>query len=66
MDVMKSGYDLWQEKKYKSRFKDGGIECNACKKIRKPTEYGANKSRCAKCVSEYYKKRNQRAKQSLW
>ena len=56
MDVMKSGYDLWQEKKYKSRFKDGGIECNACKIIKKPKEYRANKSRCAKCVSEYYKK----------
>ena len=29
---MKSGYDLWQEKKHKNRFRDGGIECNACKK----------------------------------
>ena len=32
---MKSGYDLWQEKKHKNRFKDGGIECNACKEIKK-------------------------------
>ena len=66
MDVMKSGYDLWQEKKHKDRFKDGGIECNACKKIVKASDYGANKSRCKKCVSEYYKKRYKRAKQSLW
>jgi|9_EtaG_2_1085328.scaffolds.fasta_scaffold02781_7 uncharacterized CHY-type Zn-finger protein len=66
MDVMKSGYDLWQEKKYKSRFKDGGIECNACKKILKPTDYGSTKSRCKKCVTEYNKKRNQRSKQNLW
>ena len=66
MDVMKSGYDLWQEKKHKQRFKDGGIVCNGCKLIKRPQDYGANKSRCKKCVTKYYKKRYKRAKQNLW
>ena len=34
---MKSGYDLWQEKKHKQRFKDGGIVCNGCKLIKYET-----------------------------
>ena len=66
MNVMKSGYDLWQEKKYKSRFKNGGIECNACKEIKKPEDYSSSKSKCKKCLTAYYKKRNERANQSLW
>ena len=63
---MKSGYDLWQEKKHKQRFKDGGIVCNGCKLTKRPQDYGANKSRCKKCVTKYYKKRYKRAKQNLW
>lgn len=63
---MKSGYDLWQEKKHKKRFKNGGIVCNGCKLIKRPQDYGANKSRCKKCVTKYYKKRYKRAKQNLW
>ena len=63
---MKSGYDLWQEKKHKKRFKDGRIVCNGCKLIKRPQDYGANKSRCKKCVTKYYKKRYKRAKQNLW
>ena len=64
MDVMKSGYDLWQEKNHKQRFKDGGIVGNGCKLIKRPQDYGANKSRCKKCVTKYYKKRYKRAKQN--
>lgn len=63
---MKSGYDLRQERKHKKRFKKGGIVCNKCKKVKKTEDYGANKSQCSKCITTYYKKRNQKAKVSLW
>lgn len=53
--------------KYKSRFKDGKLKCNRCKKLKKLIEYKEeNKTYCIKCTKEYNKKRHKRSSYKLW
>ena len=53
-------------RKYHARKKDGGMICNKCKKVRKLSEYGSNKSYCLKCKRVKDKIRHKKVSYKLW
>ena len=52
--------------KYNKRKVDGGMICNKCKKVRKLSDYGENKSYCIPCKRISEKKKYKRSKYKLW
>ena len=52
--------------KFNERKVDGGMICNRCKKVRRESDYGANKSYCIPCKRISEKKKYKRSKYKLW
>lgn len=66
LDSLKGGRHEMVTKKFNERLVDGGMVCNKCKEVKKPKDYGSNKTYCLPCKRKNDKKRWKKANYKLW